>query len=64
MGGPLATATENRYIKPFNPIPEREVIRRFQFAPFEEVESTIKRYMDFYNNKRLHPALWYTTQKR
>ncbi len=45
----------------FNSILEREVIRRFEFEGLEEAKSTIGRYVDFYNNERLHSAIGYIT---
>ena len=42
---------------------EKEVIRRFEFESFEETESIIDRFMDFYNNERLHSAIGYITPR-
>ena len=56
-----ATPKENGYIESFNSILEREVIRRFEFDTFVETKDTIKRYIDFYNNERLHSAIGYIT---
>ncbi|MGC8505640.1 MAG: integrase core domain-containing protein, partial [Thermoplasmata archaeon] len=50
-------------IESFNSILEREVIRRFEFESFEEAESTIDRFVDFYNNERLHSAIGYITPR-
>ena len=58
-----ATPKEDAHIESFNSILEREVIRRFEFESFEEAESTIRRYVDFYNNERLHSAIGYITPK-
>lgn len=58
-----ATPKEDGYIESFNSILEREVIRRFEFDNIEEARSTIKRYIDFYNNERLHSAIGYITPK-
>jgi putative transposase len=41
----------------FNSILERAVIRRFEFESFQEAESTIERFADFYNYVRLHSAM-------
>ena len=54
-----ATPKEDAHIESFNSILEREVIRRFEFESFEEAESTMVRYVDFYNNERLHTAIGY-----
>ena len=56
-----ATPKEDGYIESFNSILEREVIRRFEFDTFVETKDTIKRYIDFYNNERLHSAIGYIT---
>lgn len=42
---------------------EREVIRRFEFETYDDAESTIYRFVDFYNNKRLHTAIGYITPR-
>ena len=47
------------YIESFNSILEKEVIRRFEFSSFEDAESTISRFIEFYNNERLHSAIDY-----
>ncbi len=56
-----ATPKEDAHIEPFNSILEREVIRRLEFEGLEEAKSTIGRYVDFYNNERLHSAIGYIT---
>jgi putative transposase len=58
-----ATPKEDAHIESFNSILEREVIRRFEFESFGEAESTIGRFVDFYNNERLHTAIGYITPK-
>ena len=58
-----ATPKEDADIESFNSILEREVIRRFEFESFEEVESTISRCVDFHNNERLHSGIGYIKQK-
>ncbi|MHB1812918.1 MAG: transposase [Thermoplasmataceae archaeon] len=47
-----ATPKENAYIESFNSILEREVIRKFEFENIDDTKSTIRRFVDFYNNKR------------
>jgi len=58
-----ATQKEDAHIESFNSILEREVIRGFEFESFEEAESTISRYVDFYNNGRLHSGIGYITTR-
>ena len=57
------TPKEDAHIESFNSILEREVIRKLEFESFEEAESTIRRYVDFYNNERLHSAIGYITPR-
>ena len=58
-----ATPKEDAHIESFNSILEKEVIRRFEFSSFEDAESTIERFIEFYNNERLHSAIDYRTPK-
>ena len=51
------------HIESFNSILESEVIRRVEFGGFEEAQSTIDRFVDFYNNGRLHSAIGYITPR-
>ena len=65
MGLP-ATPKEDAHIELFKTILailEREVIRRFGFESFEEAESIINRFMDFYNNERQYSAIGYIMQR-
>ena len=59
-----ATPKEDAHIESFNSILEREVIRRFEFESFEEAQSTIDRFVVFYNNDRLHTAIECITPKK
>ena len=45
----------------FISILEKEVIRRFEFSSFRDAESTITRFIPFYNDERLHSAIDYRT---
>ena len=56
-----ATPKEDTHIESFNSIIEREVIIRFEFESFDEPRCTIARFVEFYNNERLHSALRYIT---
>jgi transposase InsO family protein len=40
---------------------EKEVIRRFEFSSFEDVDNTISSFIEFYNSERLHSAIDYRT---
>jgi transposase InsO family protein len=39
------------------------VIRRFEFSSFKYDESTIERFIAFYNNKRPHSAIVYKASR-
>ena len=58
-----ATPREDAHIESFNSILEKEVIRRFEFSSFEDAENTISRFIEFYNNERLHSAIDYKAPK-
>ena len=47
------------HVESFNSILEREVIRRCEHESFGEMKSTVRRFVDFYNNVRLHTAIKY-----
>jgi putative transposase len=55
------TPKEDALIESFKPILEREVIRRFEFESFGEAQSTIDRFVVFYNDERLHISIGYIT---
>ena len=54
-----ATPKEDAHIESFNSILEKEVIGRFEFSSFENAENTISRFIEFYNDERLHSAIDY-----
>ena len=56
-----AKPKEDAHIDSFKSVLEMEVIIRFEFESFEESKSTIGRYVDFYNNERLHSTIGYIT---
>ncbi len=58
-----AAPREDAHIESFNSILEKEVIRRFEFSSFEDAENTISRFIEFYNNERLHSAIDYKAPK-
>ena len=59
-----ATPKEDAHIESFNTIMERQVIIRFEFESFNEARPTIDRFVEFYNNERLHSALGIPDQGR
>lgn len=54
---PPRSPDRNAYIEAFNSILELEVLQVRYFRSFEEVYEAIFRFMDFYNNRRLHGSL-------
>ena len=58
-----STRKEDTHIESFNSILEKEVVRKFEFSSFEDAESTIDRFIAFYNNERLHSAIEYNAPR-
>lgn len=54
---PPRSPDRNAYIEAFNSILELEVLQVRYFRNFEEVYAAIFRFMDFYNNRRLHGSI-------
>ena len=59
-----ATPREDAHIESFNSILEKEVMRRFEFDSFRDAEQAIYRFIDFYNNERLHSGVGYYTPRQ
>ena len=55
---------EDVHIESFNSILEREVIKGFELESFGIAEATINRFVEFYNNERIHSTIWYRTPGR
>ncbi len=53
----IATPEENAHIEAYHGILKKEVLTRFEYHNFGEIEQILKRYVQFYNNKRLHGQL-------
>ncbi len=53
----IATPEENSYIEAYHSILQREVIERFEFAGYYHAKITIKNYVEFYNNTRIHRSI-------
>ena len=60
---PPATPRADAHFESFNAILEKEVIRRFEFSSFGDADATINRFVEFYNNERLHSAIGYRAPK-
>jgi putative transposase len=53
----IATPEENAHIEAYHGILKKEVFKRFDYQYFGEIEQLLKRYVKFYNNRRLHGLL-------
>jgi putative transposase len=53
----IATPEENVHIEAYHGILKKEIFRRFDCQYFGEIEQILKRYVKFYNNRRLHGLL-------
>jgi putative transposase len=56
---PPHTPDKNAYIESFNSILEIEGLQRVSFRNFEDAYSMILRFIDHYNNRRLHGSTRY-----
>lgn len=54
---PPHTPNMNAYIESFHSLLERELLAITEFAAFAEAYEAVDRYMDFYNNRRMHGSL-------
>jgi putative transposase len=54
---PPKTPNMNAYIESFHSLIERDLFTKEDFMTFEEAYAAIDRYMDFYNNRRMHGSL-------
>ncbi|WP_243456875.1 IS3 family transposase [Polaribacter batillariae] len=53
----IATPEENAHIEAYHGILKKEVFKRFDYQYFGEIEQILKRYVKFYNNRRIHGLL-------
>lgn len=53
----VATPEENAHIEAYHGILKKEVFNRVDYRTFGEIEIILKRYVNFYNNTRLHGLL-------
>lgn len=55
----VATPEENAHIEAFHGILKKELLDRFEYYTFQEIDELIKEYMVFYNTDRIHGKLGY-----
>jgi putative transposase len=53
----VATPEENAHIEAYHGILKKEVFARFDYRTFGEIQQILKRFVNFYNNTRLHGLL-------
>ena len=53
----VATPEENAHIEAYHGILKKEIFARFEYSNFGQIQQILKRYVQFYNNKRLHGLL-------
>lgn len=53
----VATPEENAHIEAYHGILKKEVFARFEYRSFGQIQQILKRFVKFYNNKRLHGLL-------
>lgn len=54
---PPRTPDLNAFIESFHSLLERDVFTKEEFTTFEDAYKSVDRYMDFYNNRRMHTSL-------
>lgn len=57
----IATPEDDGHIEAFHSIMEREFLRRNEYITFDEFKSAINRFINCYNEERLHGSLNYKT---
>lgn len=60
---PPRSPDRNAYIEAFNSILETEVLKVQYYKTFEDVYASIFRFIEFYNNRRLHGSLNFKSPK-
>lgn len=60
----IATPEDDGHIEAFHSILQREFLSRNEYTSFDEMNDAIKRYMQCYNNERLHGSLNYKTPNK
>lgn len=53
----VATPEENAHVEAYHGTLKRDVFDRFEYRNFGEIQQILKRYVEFYNNERVHGLL-------
>lgn len=56
-----ATPEQNAHIESYHSVLARAVCRRFEFENFGSMEAVLQRWVHFYNERRIHSGLEYTS---
>lgn len=54
---PPRSPNMNAYIESFHSLLERDLFRKMEFNSFNEAYEELDKYMDFYNNRKMHGSL-------
>lgn len=60
----VSSPKENAHIEAFHSILERELVRRFEYDTFFELEQILKKYYKFYNEDRIHSGINYLSPEK
>ena len=60
----VATPEENAYIESFFKILQTEVVERFEYQSFFQLKLLIHRYMEFYNEERIHSSIGFLSPNK
>ena len=56
-----ATPEQNAHIESYHSIQERVICQQYEFADLKEIRDTVNRFVDFYNYRRIHSGVGYTS---
>jgi putative transposase len=56
---PVKTPNKNAHIESFHNLLQNECLKYFSFASFKEAYKEVVRYIDYYNNIRIHSSIGY-----
>lgn len=58
---PVKTPNKNAHIESFHNLLQNECLKYFSFTSFKEAYKEVVKYIDYYNNIRIHSAIGYVT---